>query len=133
MSRTLTANGNIRVCRFVEFVGSTSDYMVTECNGANDKMAGISCESGREAPLPAVSTMYAAQQYDSLKVYTVGDRDVLLELGGDVVPGAYLASDNQGRGVTASTDETYGARALEAGASGERIRVDVIHGSTESS
>jgi len=129
MSTTFVAGGNIRVCRFVEFSGN---FAVTECNAANDKMIGIAQEYPREAPLPSVSTLYAAQSGDPIKVYLPGDQ-CLLEIGGTVNFGDYIAAANDGQGVAAAADETYGARALETGADGDRIRVVVMHGSAESS
>ena len=129
MSQTMVAGGNIRVSRFVEV---SAAYTVTECNATTDKPWGIAQEYAREAPLPDV-TLYAAKANDPVKIYTVGDDDVLLELGGTVAAGDYLSSDANGLGVNAGADLTYGARAKEAGVSGERIRVTVLHGSTESS
>lgn len=134
MPRTFIAGGNIRVCRFVEpgaNTDGTTDFKVTEANGANDKIWGIAQEGTRAAPLDGV-TAYAAIDGDSLEVFMPGE-ECLLEIGGTVADGAYLASTNAGLGDTATADQTYGARALEAGVSGDRIRVRVMHGSTESS
>lgn len=129
MSMTLSAGGNIRVSRFVELSGN---FACTECNAANDKMIGIAQEYPREAPLPSVSTLYAAQSGDPVKVYTPGD-ECLLEIGGTVNFGDRVATANDGQGVAASADETYGAIALESGIDGDRIRVRVVLASTESS
>lgn len=134
MPRTFISGGNIRVCRFVEpgaNTDGTTDFTVTEANGANDKVWGIAQGGTRAAPLDGV-TAYAAISGDPIEVFMPGE-ECLLELGGTVADGAYLATTNAGLGVTASTDETYCARALEAGISGDRIRVRVMHGSTESS
>lgn len=129
MSQTMVAGGNISVCRFVEI---SAAHTVTQCNATTDKPWGISQEYAREAPLPDV-TLYAAKANDPVKIYTVGDDDVLLELGGTVAAGDYLSSHTDGTGLNAGADLTYGARAKEAGVAGDRIRVTVLHGSTESS
>lgn len=121
------ANGNIAPSRFVK-TDSSVDNRVLQC-GTNERPSGISQEGGREAPLPAVSTMYAGKAGDPLLVYGEGDT-CLLELGGDVAAGDYLKSDTDGKGVavasSGATAQEVGARALTSGASGNKIRVQVL-------
>lgn len=126
-SPNYVATGNISPSRFVK-VDTTVDNGVAQA-AANDVIAGIASEAGREPPLPSVTTMYAAQSGDNLVVYGHGDT-CLLELGGTVAAGDRLKSDVNGKGVsiatTGNTSQEVGAIALTAGASGEKIRVQVL-------
>jgi hypothetical protein len=118
------AGGTIRPSRFVKY--TANDFEVAEAD-ANEKIAGISQEGTRTAPIPDVSTNEAAQSGETLQVYGDGE-DCLLELGGTVVPGDDLKSDADGKGVVIATGaalQQIGAVALEGGVSGELIRVQV--------
>ncbi len=79
-------------------------------------------------PLNDVSNSgYAAISGDSLRIFGQGD-DCLLTLGvGGATAGDLLKSDANGAGVTASTGNKAGARALQTGAAGEKIRVEVVN------
>ena len=119
------AGGTIAPSRFVTH-SQANDFEVTQA-AANDKIAGISQEGTRTAPIPDVSTNEAAQSGETLQVYGDGE-DCLLELGGAVNPGDELKSDADGKGVqiaAGATVQQIGAIALEGGASGELIRVQV--------
>jgi len=123
----LIAGGNISPSRFVKWdLSGGGDFTVIQATD-NTKIAGISMEGTREAPIPSVSTAYAAQSGESFKVY--GDGEIcLLELGGTVVAGDDLSSDANGKGtaITGGTStQEIGATALEGGASGELILVQV--------
>lgn len=122
------AGGDIAPSRFVK-AGST-DFEVLQAT-ANAQILGIAQEGTREAPIPSVSTNLAASDTETLSVYGLTE-ECLLELGGTVTVGARLKSDANGKGVAAATTGTtaqeYGAIALEGGASGELIRVQVITG-----
>jgi len=125
ISPNFIAGGNISPSRFVR-QDDTADFQVLEAD-ANSKLAGISMEGTREAPIPSVSTALAAQSGEPLQVY--GDtEECLLELGGTVRPGEDLKSDADGKGVTiaaGATVQEIGAVALENGVDGELIRVQV--------
>lgn len=126
-SPNFVATGNINVCRFVK-LDTSADNSVAQA-GSNDIPIGISPEYGREPNLPSVSTIYAAQAGDAVAIYGLGE-EPLLELGGSVTRGDRLISDSNGKGVTASfsgTNQNVGAIALSSGASGERIRVQVVN------
>ena len=120
------AKGDVYTCRFVKSDG-TNDFAVVQAT-ANDVVRGISQEGNREAPIPSVTSSLAAQDGESLKVY--GEtQECLLELGGTVAAGDRLKSDANGKGVniatTGTTEQNIGAVALEGGASGAKIRVQV--------
>lgn len=128
-SPNVMAYGNIRPSRFCK-PDTDHDHGALEAD-ANERVFGISMEGSREAPIPSVSTIYAAQSGDSFKMYGDGE-ECLLELGGTVGYGDLLKSDADGKGVAIATSGTtlqhYGARALTDGASGELIRVQIILG-----
>jgi len=119
------AGGNITAGRFVTF-SPTADFTVTQA-GANVKIAGISMVGTREAPIPSVTTPYAAQSGESLRVH--GDTEVChLTLGGTVEPGDDLKSDADGKGVKiagGTTTQEIGATSLQGGVSGDSILVQV--------
>lgn len=124
-----TASDNIRPSRFVKISGN---YTVAECD-ANEWPIGISAEYSENAPLPSQSTEYVANSGNSCPVYNetnTHDRPVLLILGsGGCMAGQLLKSDTNGAGVAvASNNDIYGAQALEAGSSGETVRVRIVTG-----
>ena len=122
------ANGNISPARFVRMDTTTPDNMSVLQAGANAGIIGVSTVAGREAPIPAVSTMYAAQAGDQINVHGLNEF-CLLEAGGTVACGDELIADSDGKGVARATSGTtiqmVGAIALEAGSSGNLIRVQV--------
>lgn len=124
----LMANGDIRPSRFVK-LDSSADCKGLEAD-ANEIVIGISKESGREPPLPSVSTVLAAAAGDPLPYYGDGET-CLLELGsGGCSAGDRLKSDADGCGVviatTGTTIQHIGARAMQAGAAGTKVRVQVL-------
>lgn len=120
------ARGNITMSRFVKLDTATDNGVLQA--GTNERVFGIASEAGRESPIPALSTMYAAQDGDNLHVYGPG-QNCLLELGDTVAAGDLLKSDTDGKGVPAATSgataQEVGALALQAGAAGAKIRVRV--------
>lgn len=124
------ASANIRPSRFVKFSGTNT---VAECD-AGEQMIGISGEAADTAPLPS-NTEYAATSGQPCTIYFCGDglqedRPVLLVLGsGGASQGTLLKADADGAGIAvASNNDKYGALALEAGSSGEAIRVKPMFG-----
>ena len=118
------ANDDINVSRFVTPV-LTADYRVVEAD-ANSTIVGISQGGARDTPLPSASTLAAASG-DQLQVHGDGEICRLL-LGGTVAHGDDLKSDSDGKGVViaaGTTTQEIGAKALEAGSSGDLILVQV--------
>lgn len=118
------ADGNIRTCRFVK---NSGDFLLTEAD-ANDKLFGISQEGTNKAPIPDVTTDYAAEAGQELRVFQDGEV-CLLQLGDTVTVDQDLKSDSDGKGVpaltTGTTVQQIGAVALQGGAADEKILVRV--------
>lgn len=114
--------GNIAPSRFVK-LGTTAGTIL-QC-GAGESPWGISTPSTRRAPLSGWDDGYAGISGDgAINVFGPGDDEALLELGATVAYGAFLKSDADGKGTTASSDkDNVGAIALSAGVSGELIKV----------
>lgn len=118
------AGGDIRPSRFVK-LDDTADGVVLECN-AGDQIYGISQPGTRNTPLDGLDDGNAAIAGENLNIYGPPEKEVMLEIGtGGCVPGDRLASDADGKGVVATTDE-YGAIASMAGANGEIIPVQCV-------
>lgn len=125
-SYTKVANGNISPSRFV-ILGSGDK--VTQASAATTRLYGISGMGTRNTPLSPLDDGYHAIADENCMIYGPPEKDVILELGGTVTAGASLTSDASGKGVatTAGTD-FVGAVAMEAGVSGDLIRVQVVAG-----
>ena len=121
------AGGNISPCRFIT-QSATAPFTAIQA-GAGDPTFGISQEGTTVVPIDGytnASSVYAATE--GLPVPYWGEHDeCLIELAGTVDVGDLLKSDADGKGVkgTAGTDKC-GARALQGGATGEKIRVVVL-------
>lgn len=126
----LIAAGNIYPSRFVKIdttAGASHKGLQAD---ANAKTIGISHPGTYLAPL----SDYAPAGYHAiagLPIGLFGDTDVcLLEAGDTIVQGDRLKSDANGKGVPIATSGTtiqqVGAVALESGAAGELIRVQVV-------
>lgn len=129
-SKAYTADGTIRVCRFVK-PSSSTDFRVEEAN-ANELTLGISSEAGRYAPIPTVTAdpVEAAQAGEQVNVYTDPEQVVMLMIGtGGITRGAEIVSDADGQGiaVAAAAGTTYqvGAIAEESASAGELCRVTI--------
>lgn len=122
------ANGNIKASRFVK-IDTTVNNAVLQCS-TNQATIGISQEGTKYPPASDQTNVYAAEQYDNIEVYADGTDECLLCLGtGGAYAGAYLVSDSDGCGTiaatTGATAQLIGAVAMQAGLSGELIRVKV--------
>jgi hypothetical protein len=122
------AGGTIAPCRFVSMsaTGATpADHTVFQATAGagteGDLVDGISQEGTRR-----FDSADAAIAGDQLKVYGPGDV-CLLELGsGGCTAGQLLKPDANGKGIAATTDQDrVGARALQSGAAGTKVRVQV--------
>lgn len=124
------AGGNIYPCRFIS-QSATAPFTAIQAT-AGDPTVGISMEGTSVVPIDGMtnaSSVFAATL--GLGVPYWGEHDeCLLELGGTVTQGDLLKSDANGKGVvgTPGTDKC-GARALQSGVAGEKIRVVVYDSS----
>lgn len=115
------AGGNVAPCVFVK-LDSTQGRAVT-C-GAGENMFGISQPATRNLALSGRDDGYAAIEGENLNIIGPGDDEALLRLGGTVTHGQYIKSDGSGYGVAATSDkDKVGAQCLQAGVSGDLVRV----------
>jgi hypothetical protein len=122
----LVAGGNISASRFVSPDLGT-DFSVVQASAANQRVIGISQSGTREAPIPAVTTPYAAQDGEQLRVHGEGEV-CLLTLGATVAAFDQLKTDANGKGVVitaGTTTQEIGAVALQSGDADELILVQV--------
>lgn len=125
------ANGTIAPSRFVK-ADTSGDHLVLQADGGSSskgaEVVGISSEAMKRAPgLTGSDVAVAAEQGDPLRVYTIGDTPMLKLGSGGCTAGQPLKSDASGQGVvaTAGTDN-IGAIALEAGAAGALVKVQIV-------
>lgn len=125
--KIMQANGNIYPFRFVKLDTSVNNAVIQA--GAGDLTVGISQEGFDQAPVPLNTSGYAAVAPENVRVHTL-DNECLLELGANVTTERRLKSDVNGKGTPvvggSQSMENWGAIALEAGSTGERIRVQVV-------
>lgn len=124
----MISGGNIAPMRFVK-PSAAADNTCLQC-GAGEMPIGVSQRGTRNTPYSTLDDGFAAIAGESLEVCRPGDR-ALLELGGTVAAGDHLKSDADGKGLTASAGDKYGARASQAGTSGKIIEVYVFPGELE--
>jgi hypothetical protein len=91
---------------------------------------GVSGIGTKYAPIPETTNVYHAESGDPVWVHGPGE-ECWLEAGGTVTAGDLLKPDADGKGVTASAGDKYGARALASATSGEDIRAYVQVGELE--
>jgi hypothetical protein len=128
--KSFVCGGNIAPSRFVKH-STAADFTVLQAD-LNSHPMGIAQAWAQDAPIPGASTL-AGEAGDHIQVHQPGSGDdndstVWIELGATVTAGAYLMPDADGKGIAATTGKYYGARADEAGDSGEKIRVTPIIG-----
>jgi len=124
-SPSFKAGGDIAPSRFVK--GGSAAHTVIQAT-ANAVTIGISFEGTQEPPIPGYSTALAASDGEQLKVYGEGE-ECLIEAGGTIAAFGEVKSDANGKAVAAAATGTVvqqvAAIALEGGASGEFIRVQI--------
>lgn len=119
------ANGNIAPARFVK-IDTTADGKVLQC-GAGDQVYGVSQPGTRRTPYGSLDDGFAAIAGENLQIYGLGEKEIMLELGGAVTRGDRLKADANGKGVTTtSANDEVGAVAMASGASGDLVPVEVI-------
>lgn len=121
------AGGNIYPCRFIT-QSSAAPFTAIQAV-ADDPTFGIAMEGTTIVPIDGytnASSVFAATVGYPAPYWGEHD-EALLELGGTVAQGDLLKADADGKGVkgTAGTDKC-GARALQSGVAGEKIRVVVL-------
>ncbi len=121
------AGGTIRPLRFCKL---TDEFTVEEAN-ANEIIRGVCGGSTNQPPLSdLVTTANHATVGQPVQLYEEGE-ETYLELGDtvDVSAEARLKSDADGKGVpvatAGTTNQNYGAVALQDGIAGDIIRVRV--------
>lgn len=126
----MKAGGNISPCRFVKL---SANQTLVQCSGNSDVPFGISADGQRTPPgfvnaLSGVSeTPYHAISGDPVEYFGLGQYG-LLECGTAWSAGAKLMSDASGKGLTATSTNPVGARALTDASAGELALVRVSDG-----
>lgn len=127
--KVMRANGNIYPSRFVGIDASDNNSVLQSASGG--RPFAVSFAGGREAPVPSLTTVYAAQTGDNVSLLTMGETG-LLELGAACLAGNRLKPDTNGKGIPLAAGsgvmEHYGAEALEAGSAGDFVKVLVVLG-----
>lgn len=122
MPQSGIAGGDVYPMRFVK-LSTTADGKVLAA-GAGDVTIGISQRGTRRSEYVDTSGKAAAsgepvQYFDETE-------ECILEAGGTIAAGDKLKSDSNGKGVATTTDKDWmGAIALQAGASGDLLKVKV--------
>ena len=121
---SMVADGNIAPCRFVTL--STTSGRVT-ASASGEQPFGISGQDTRQTPLSGLDDGFHAIAGENCLIYGNGQMDVMLELSGTVTRGQYLKPGaSAGTAIAATADQDkYGAVALQAGVSGELIKVEI--------
>lgn len=94
-----------------------------------DMPIGVAGDAQKLTPgLPGSDTTIAAQSGDYLpRVYQLGD-DCLIQVAGTVTPGNVLKPNGSGLAISGTVGDRYGAVAIQAGTTGQRIRCIVMRG-----
>ena len=127
----VVGSGSVNPSTFVK--QGPSAYQCQQAS-AGSVTIGIAQEGSRYAPIDGATTEAgdytgaAGYTGDQLHVYSLGDVCLLTLGSGGATVGALLASDASGCGVVATGTQNYGAQAIEAGNSGDLVRVQVIQG-----
>lgn len=120
------ANGTIAPAVFVK-LDTTADNAVIAAAANTDFTVGISQIGQKRAPgLPGSSTTIAAEAGDFIQLFGVGDVCLLTIGSGGCTAGDMLTSDGSGNGVTASSAQIVGARALQTVAASAQALVQIL-------
>ena len=118
------AGGNIGPSLFVKIEAGESNTVIL-C-GAGDAAIGISQEGTREAPIPGVTPLAAAEG-ESLLVYQLGEPCEIVAAAA-IAAGDYLKPNASGQAVVAGAGDAYSAVSLVDCASGEKCKVVIREG-----
>ncbi len=126
---TGTAAGNITAFSFLVRNTSTDAQFIL-ASGTSAPIAGISGIGSRRPPGDYFNDDgYTAISGETFTVHMPPEKEAALRLGGTVAAGDLLTSDGSGFGITTTTTaQQIGARALEAGVSGNIITVQPMFG-----
>lgn len=105
---------------------TAQDFYCKIATGYTVPLLGVVHDGSRTAPIPEVSTVYAAAAGEPVRVHGEGDT-CRIKLGGTVTAFDLLTATTGGTAVTCSTGY-FGAQALEGGDAGELIRCQVKFG-----
>ncbi len=124
-SYSKVAGGSIHPARFV--VLSTTDDKVLEASTTSVPFYGVSGRGTRRPPLVGLDDVFHAVATETCLVYGPGDKDCVIELGGTVTAGDRLTATMGGTAITTTTTGQFiGAVAMEAGVTGDLIRVQPL-------
>lgn len=128
MSSSFVAGGNIGIAVFVT-LSATLDRTITQ-SASGDKPIGIAQTGTHLIPALGIDDGFSAIAGENVHVATKDDDEAFLQLGGTVASNDFLKPDGSGNGtgITATTGNFYGARALTAGTSGQLIKVQPAFG-----
>jgi hypothetical protein len=122
-SPNFKASGTIAISTFVKVSGSNTCALA----GAGDYPIGIAQEWANTAPITNAGTN-AAVSGDAVKVYGLGEICFLQSSTAGWTAGDLLKPDASGNGVGASSNDIYGAVALETISGSALGRVQVVIG-----
>ena len=114
---------------FVQF-DSANSKAVNPATSTNQFLVGISQEFCAQAPIPGQTLTAAAATGDPIMVYQLGDTCLLFSTTAGWSNGAYLTSSAAGYGVTATSSQLFGAKAITAAATQGLYQVTIVQGTT---
>lgn len=121
------SSGNIAPCVFVTIDPGFDEQVLQSVVG--DMPIGVMWD-GMQAP-PGVAgsdnTIAATSGAYGFRVVGLGN-DTIIQLAGTVSPGNVLKPNGSGQAISGTVGDRYGAVALQAGTSGQRIRCLVMRG-----
>lgn len=121
--RSFVASGSIGPSLFVKIAGVHTVAVA----GAGDAAYGVSHQGTREAPIPGVTPLHAADG-EGCMVYGPGDNCEVL-CGAAVAAGAFVKVDAAAKAVTAaSTNHYYGQAINTTTAADQLLKVTLIRG-----
>jgi hypothetical protein len=108
---------------------TSTDNQYILATGTSAPIAGISGIGTRYPPYGGLDDGFIAVAGDNFRLYRPPEKEASLQLGGTVAAGDLLTSDGSGHGITTTTTaQQIGARALQAGVSGQIITVQPMWG-----
>lgn len=122
---TGVAAGNITPSSFL-IQTTSADNKVQIAAAATSPIVGISGPGTRNPPYSSLDDGYHAIAGENVQILRPPLKEAALRLGGTVTAGDLLTSDGSGYGITATTGQYVGARAIQSGVSGQIVTVQPI-------